>query len=136
MRKILAVLLILGACSTPKNENVSLEGPSITEGAAVTTTSTTGTTVPAVPIEVGRWSGAADTDTGNFTVDASWELHWVVTGGAGAAVEWTVPGDAFSTDYLSIEGSGSSLIREGGTFYLSISTFGASYEIWAVDVPG
>lgn len=126
----LLVVVLLAGCAT-KAENVSLKGPD------PTTTSTTTTTTTAGPVEVGRWTGTADTDTENFTVTDSWELHWNVSGvGAGALVTWTKPGAGFPSDLLQLpEGEGSSLIRDGGTFYMEISTFMSAYEVWVVDVP-
>ena len=150
MRRLLLVaLLVLGACAEPKNADVSEVGPTTTEDSSTTekerttttakettTTEAPTTTAAPVPVEVGRWAGTADTDTPNFTVVESWELHWRVSGGAGAAVSWLEPGAGFPTDYLQLaEGEHVSLVREGGTFYMEISTFGASYEVWVVDVP-
>lgn len=132
MWKLLVVVLLAG-CAT-KADNVSLQGPARTT--PTTVVAATSTTV-GVPVEVARWSGNSDTDTENFTVTETWELHWKVSGsGAGALVTWSVPGEGFPSDYLQLPaGEGSSVVREGGTFYLQISTFMAAYEIWVVDVP-
>lgn len=142
MRRILAVAaLTLGACVSPAEENVSLEGPTRTSGETTTTEepAETTTTAPQQPVEVGRWSGTAETDTPNFTVKESWELHWKISesGGFGIGIEWNDPADQFSGGLLQVdEVEGSSLIREGGTFYLHISMYGSdSWEVWAVDVP-
>ncbi len=134
MRWILVLLVAVAGCATPTTEDVSREGPTTTK--VEKPAEETATTVPVGPIEVGRWVGSEDTDTTNITVEDSWELHWVISGGAGVSVSWYVPGEEWPTDNLSLEvGEGSSLVRKGGTFYLEISSFGASYEIWAVDVP-
>lgn len=131
MRRIL-VLLVVAGCATPTTEAVSREGPTTTKDEKVAEETTT--TVPVGPIEVGRWSGSADTDTTNITVEDSWELHWIVSGTIG--VSWYVPGEEWPTDSMVLDqGEGSSLIRKGGTFYLEISAYGDPYEIWAVDVP-
>lgn len=152
MRKIwlLAVVaLTVAACATPKNENVSPVGPersttvkdrvtTTTRRAPTTTEGTTTTTAAPAPVEVARWSGSVDTDTENFTVDDSWEIHWNVTGNenGGAFFTWLVPGEAFPADSLSVDvGSGHSLVREGGTFYFEIKAIAVSYEVWVVDIP-
>lgn len=144
-----ALAIAATACADPSNDNVSLEGPSRSstttgpEGTEATTTSTTEatTTVPPGPVEVGRWSGAIDTDTENFTVKESWELHWRIPydgTGAGIGIEWKDPAVEYGGGGLIQPGTpeGSTLIRAGGTFYLHISLYGAkTYEVWAVDIP-
>jgi hypothetical protein len=89
---------------------------------------------------VARFKGTSDSDTPNFTVKQSWELHWKIDlgeYGGGMGVSWVEPGDEFSGDSIMVDtASGSSLVREGGTFYFEVSTFGSgSWEIWVVDVP-
>lgn len=142
------VLIVSAGCVDPGNDDVSLEGPSVTTakdrttttGESTTTERATTTTAAPVPIEVGRWVGAATTDTENITVKESWELHWKVPSGqfgpGHISIEWTVPGKAYPSDNRSISTEeGSSLIREGGTFYLTITSYGSDYEVWAVDIP-
>lgn len=122
----LIVVALLAACAEPSQDNVSPIGP----------TTTVGETTTDQHVEVGRWSGSTSTDTENITVEESWELHWKITGEGIVSVQWLEPGDVLPDGMRTLdEPAGSSLIREGGTFYLSIGVYGPSFEVWAVDVP-
>ncbi len=97
--------------------------------------SATATTEQPVPLEVGRYSGSADTETDDFTVSGTWRLSWKVSGGAGARVTVRAPDGRF-IDSVSIDpGTSESQFRQGCTCYLEISTFGATYEIVVTDLP-
>ncbi len=95
----------------------------------------TTTTQPRGPVEVGRYSGSADTETDDFTVSGTWQLSWEVSGGAGVSVAVRTP-DGRLIDDVSIDpGQSSSQFRQGCTCYLEISTFGSTYEIVVTDLP-
>lgn len=142
---VLALAVVLSACVEPTNENVSQEGPARTTTTTTaasdetsTTTAPATTAAPSGPVEVARWSGSTDTDTENFSVVESWEIHWNVTGNENGAVflRWIEPGNSFPADSVQLSaGSGKSLVREGGTFYFDISVISTAYEVWVVDVP-
>ncbi len=137
-RLLLGVVLVLAACSS---KGVNTTGPTATTAGGLLDEVGVGERVtvptqPAEPVEVGRWKNNTSTDTENFTVDGTWELHWNVTGQYGATAEWTEPGAGFPTDILQMPtGAGQSTIRKGGTYYLSIDAIGGSFEVWVVDVP-
>lgn len=118
--------------STPADDPV-VTSPPVTDP-PVTAPPTT--EAPAEPVEIGRYSGSADTETDDLTVVGSWQVSWSVSGGAGVSVAVRTPGGEL-IDAVSIDpGESSSQFRQGCICYLEISTFGSSYEIVVTDLPG
>lgn len=112
------------------------EEPTTTTTTAPTTTTTT---APPQPVEVGRFSGGSTgTETADFTVDDTWELQYSSSGGAGLIIEVIESSTNSRVDTISPDaGAGSSTFRQGGTYYLKVSTFGTDgWEIVVVDQPG
>jgi hypothetical protein len=127
------------ATTTTEAERIERERSTTTERLTTTSTvpPTTTTTAPPQPVEVGHFTGSADTETHNVTLRGTWELRWTVAGGAGVNVVFLDPGSGTQIDYISLDpGTNVSSFRTGGTFYLEISTFGSSYDIGVVDLPG
>lgn len=99
---------------------------------------TTTTTAPPQPVEVGRFQGASDTETNDMTVVGTWSITGTATGGAGINIAIRAPGGDLidSTGIDADAGQQTSQFRQGGTFYLEISTFGSTYDVQVVDLPG
>jgi hypothetical protein len=100
-----------------------------------TAPTTTTSTAPPAPVEVLRVSGANDDQTENFTVVGGWEITANVTGGAGISIRIMSPGGSMVDSVSFDPGTNTSRFRGGGTFWLDVSTFGASYEVIVTDTP-
>lgn len=126
---------------TLESELEEADATTTTEAPTTTTTTaptTTTTTAPPQPVEAGRFSGGSTgTETGDFTVDGTWELQYSISGGAGVIIEIIDSASGARVDSIAPDaGTGSSTFRQGGTYYLKVDTFGVdAWEIVIVDMP-